>query len=478
MHKPIHLLAAVCCAMTSLAQQTDTLVIFYKTDKYQLTKQDKQKLDSFLLRGWDRLWINGYTDETDEIDYNLELSEKRSGEVYAYCLSKDVPSTAVHSQFFGESRPQASNGSEDGRALNRRTEIIGYQFPKVKVKPAAVAPDPMLPVTHTLNNGFIITYRPGTLPGYLADNFASGSGENFQLLTNTTEMRQNNLYNNTTRGEILSSVLIVCGSKLNPCKLDSPVLVRLPIPFNTNCPIEKVKFFNAVAERGKQIWQEQSKELYPEVIDGVKYIRLWIDDFCSCINFDFKVDPECYPTDSTKVFYVNGTIRNVTAEIMGLNSLYMPRRINDSTFSIIFLKDKLKQVPISFALYRDKKRVRGYRDKLLTDFPYDSLQDRYVLSSGTEKFHFPKLDVWDVVLKVNNDRYRVAEDNGRYEFTYLKYRTDSILVDFTVIESKKRMTLYKNQPLSLFPVDPQTGYRIIDKKFIRELKLARSVAAK
>ena len=289
MYKPLHLLIISFCALFSHGQKTDTLVLFYKTDQFNISKPDKQRLDSFIQRGWDRIIINGYTDETDEEEYNLGLSKKRSGEVYQYFMTKRIESISIYSQYFGESMPKADNSSDDGRALNRRTEIIGYQYARITIKPKV---DPMIPVTKTLDNGFIITYSPGTMPASMAANFDAGSAMNFQLISNTTQMRQNNLFNNTTNGEILSSVLIICGNGLNPCKLDKPIEIKVPIPFKTKCPIEKVKFFSAVAEKGKMIWQEQTRQLYPEYIDGRQYIKIWIDNFCECINFDFKIDPD------------------------------------------------------------------------------------------------------------------------------------------------------------------------------------------
>jgi hypothetical protein len=92
--------------------------------------------------------------------------------VYEYFISKRIPVNALASQYFGELLPRAANSSDDGRALNRRTEIIGYQFAKVKLKPRV---DPMIPVTKTLDNGFIITYKPGSMPGYMLANFENGS---------------------------------------------------------------------------------------------------------------------------------------------------------------------------------------------------------------------------------------------------------------------------------------------------------------
>ena len=454
------------CTLLSYGQKTDTLVIFYKSDQFTISKQDKQKLDSFLLQGWDRIVINGYTDETDEEDYNLGLSKKRSGEVYQYFIGKKIGNISIYSQYFGESMPIADNSSDDGRALNRRTEIIGYQFARITIKPKA---DPMVPVTKTLDNGFIITYSPGNMPASIAANFEAGSAMNFQLISNTTQMRQNNLFNNTTNGEILSSVLIICGNGLNPCKLDHPVEIKVPIPFKTKCPIEKVKFFNAVAEKGKMIWQEQTRQLYPEFIDGRQYIKIWIDNFCECINFDFKIDPDCFDTDSTKLLFVNTNIKNLTAELKGLNSVYMPRKINDSTHTVLFIKDNLDKAAIAFSLYNGRKRVKYFWDQPLSSLPYDEISKKYILSTDTLKFYFSRLKMFDVVLKVNNDKYKIAPIKNKYDFIYLNRKTENILVDFSVIERGK-ITHYNNQPIRSLPYDTNKGYHVIDKKFLKTLK--------
>jgi hypothetical protein len=475
MYKPLNLFVAACCALPSYGQKSDTISLFYKSDQYSISLKEKQKLDSFLLHGWDRLSINGYTDETEGEEYNLELSKKRSGEVYLYCKTKKIPAGSVMAQFYGESMPMADNSSENGRSLNRRTDIIGYRFARIMTRPKE---DQMKPVTQTLDNGFIITYRPGSLPEYLEGNFAVGSGMNFQLITNTTQMRQNNLFNNTTNGEILSSVLIVCGGGFNPCKLDTPVLIKVPVPYTIKCPITKVKFFNAVIERGRSIWKEETKFLYPEMINGKQYVGVWMDDFCQCINFDFKIDPECFDTDSTKVQYVNATIKNLSAELKGLNSVYLPRRVADSIHSILYLKNKLDEASISFSLYNEKRRIKTFRDEQLTTFPYNEISNQYLLSTGSLKFYFPKVKVYDVVLRVNKDKYRVYPQKGKCEVVYLNRKVETILVDFSVIESRGRIVQYKDQPISSLPFDESNGYRVINKDFIKLLKQKGTVAEK
>lgn len=472
MLKPLHLLAAVFCALVCHSQRTDTLTLFYKPDQYAISKPDKQKLDAFLSGGWDRIAINGYTDETEGEEYNLALSKKRSGEVYWYLMTKNITANAVTTNYFGESMPQADNGSDDGRALNRRTTIIGYQFAKISVKPKE---DPMKPVTKTLDNGLIITYRPGAMPDYLSDNLYAGSGINFQMVSNTDMMRERALYNNTTQGEILSSVMIICADQLDPCSTDS-VYLRVPAPFELNCDLQKVKFFNTTVVNGKKIWQEQNKFVNVEWINGRQYMGVWVDNFCGCVNFDFKI-PECFDLDSSKLLFTNANIRNLNAELIELNSVYLPRKIDDNTHSLVYQKNKKDEMWISFALYDGKRRIRSFRNRPLDMFPYDSVNNQYILSTGSYKFYFPKIEVFDVVLKVNGDRYRVYPEDHKCEVKYLNRKKENILVDFSVVDKKGNYTLYKDQPLGSLPVN-ENGYHVLDKDQLKLLKEKGSVAKK
>src|SRR5688572_19980251 len=448
MLKPLLLAAAFICACFSHAQKTDTLVLFYKTDQYSISKEARQKLDRFLLYGWDRIFINGHTDEMDEDDYNLTLSKKRSGEVRQYINQKNFPDSLVTEKYFGEAMPIGDNDTEDGRALNRRAVIIGYRFPRIAVKPKE---DPMKEVTTTLDNGFIVTYRPGVLPGYMAANFASGSGIDFQFISNTTEMRQNDFYNNTTNGEILSSVLIICPKQISPCKLDSPVLLRVPFPYNTQCPFRTIKFFNTYVKDGKKIWEEQNKEVKIETIDGRAYMTVWVDNFCGCVNFDIKI-PECYDVDSAFLYVKNG-FKNISAELIGLNSVYIPEKVNDSIHNIIYEKNRLNYSTISFKLYKGKKTIRSFRNQQLSTLPFDEITRQFRLSSGNIKFSFPGVKIHQVNLKVNKDRYMVYPVDSSCEFTYLNRKAEKILVDLVVIGRKNKVEVFRNQPLESIPFD-------------------------
>jgi outer membrane protein OmpA-like peptidoglycan-associated protein len=59
----------------------------------------------------------------------VELSLRRAEEVRDFLLSRGVPPDRVRVQGMGEYRPVASNASAEGRANNRRVEIILQRSP-------------------------------------------------------------------------------------------------------------------------------------------------------------------------------------------------------------------------------------------------------------------------------------------------------------------------------------------------------------
>jgi len=71
-----------------------------------------------------RMNVVGHTDSRGEEDYNQELSERRAAAVVDYLVAKGVSRSSLRSSGKGESEPMASNATEDGRAQNRRVELV------------------------------------------------------------------------------------------------------------------------------------------------------------------------------------------------------------------------------------------------------------------------------------------------------------------------------------------------------------------
>ncbi|HEX7628344.1 MAG TPA: OmpA family protein, partial [Candidatus Methanoperedens sp.] len=101
--------------------------IFYETDQFQLKSisfAELDKLVSFLTNNPAlRIEIEGHTDNQGTDAYNLELSMKRAQAVYSYLLDHGISASRLTYKGYGESKPVSPNDTEEGRALNRRTEI-------------------------------------------------------------------------------------------------------------------------------------------------------------------------------------------------------------------------------------------------------------------------------------------------------------------------------------------------------------------
>lgn len=70
-----------------------------------------------------RVQIAGHTDSIGSDAANLQLSQQRANSVRTYLASTGVNAQRMQAVGYGESRPIADNGTEYGRAQNRRVEI-------------------------------------------------------------------------------------------------------------------------------------------------------------------------------------------------------------------------------------------------------------------------------------------------------------------------------------------------------------------
>ncbi len=70
------------------------------------------------------LRVEGHTDATGPDDYNQQLSEKRAASVRDFLAQQGVGMNRMVAVGYGESRPVADNETREGRAKNRRVEIV------------------------------------------------------------------------------------------------------------------------------------------------------------------------------------------------------------------------------------------------------------------------------------------------------------------------------------------------------------------
>lgn len=74
--------------------------------------------------------ITGYTDSSGAAEYNQKLSEKRAQAVATVLEEKGIDSSRITVSGEGENNPIASNETKQGRAENRRVEIVvpGFEY--------------------------------------------------------------------------------------------------------------------------------------------------------------------------------------------------------------------------------------------------------------------------------------------------------------------------------------------------------------
>lgn len=71
-----------------------------------------------------KILIAGYTDNVGSVNYNLKLSQERAKAVFDYLVSKGIDAGRMQYRGFGNTHPVSNNQTPQGRAANRRTEIV------------------------------------------------------------------------------------------------------------------------------------------------------------------------------------------------------------------------------------------------------------------------------------------------------------------------------------------------------------------
>lgn len=100
--------------------------LFFETAKYELQPESFPELNRLadLLQSENlRIEVQGHTDNVGNEAGNQALSENRAKSVRAYLIERGCNAVSITSKGFGESKPKASNDTEEGRAQNRRVEI-------------------------------------------------------------------------------------------------------------------------------------------------------------------------------------------------------------------------------------------------------------------------------------------------------------------------------------------------------------------
>ncbi|MEM7656109.1 MAG: OmpA family protein [Bacteroidota bacterium] len=112
--------------------------LVFASGSSRLSPEAQTALSSLLVpmgKAEGAVWqVNGYTDNTGEAAENQRLARSRVISVKNHWLSLGIPPNQIEIQGLGEIEPVADNESPEGRAQNRRVEILLKQLPRSSVR--------------------------------------------------------------------------------------------------------------------------------------------------------------------------------------------------------------------------------------------------------------------------------------------------------------------------------------------------------
>ncbi|HEY7462521.1 MAG TPA: OmpA family protein [Gemmatimonadota bacterium] len=100
----------------------------FETGSATLTPDSRTQLEQLgsILTAYPAVTIRveGYTDSSGDPAANLKLSQDRAAVVEAVLVGEGMAEGRIEARGFGQERPVASNATEEGRAQNRRVEVV------------------------------------------------------------------------------------------------------------------------------------------------------------------------------------------------------------------------------------------------------------------------------------------------------------------------------------------------------------------
>jgi outer membrane protein OmpA-like peptidoglycan-associated protein len=102
--------------------------VLFATGKWELLPIAQQRLDEVAKalkdQGYQKIIVEGHTDSRGGRQMNMDLSRKRAESVRSYLISRGIEADKTTSVGIGPDRPVADNKTSEGRANNRRVELV------------------------------------------------------------------------------------------------------------------------------------------------------------------------------------------------------------------------------------------------------------------------------------------------------------------------------------------------------------------
>ena len=110
-----------------VGSEIDLHNIYYETNSFAIlpvSESELSRIVTFLNNNNGLIVeIQGHTDSSGDSENNMLLSESRAKSVVDYLVAKGIESSRLKHSGYGDTVPIASNETEEGRQLNRRTTI-------------------------------------------------------------------------------------------------------------------------------------------------------------------------------------------------------------------------------------------------------------------------------------------------------------------------------------------------------------------
>lgn len=127
--KPVEIEAALRDARASIEKLSAFRVstIEFDTGKASLKNTSDRVLEKAYMTlqetPWTTVSIEGHTDNEGTNEQNQALSQNRAATVRDWLIKKGIPASRLSTKGFGETKPLATNDTEEGKATNRRIEF-------------------------------------------------------------------------------------------------------------------------------------------------------------------------------------------------------------------------------------------------------------------------------------------------------------------------------------------------------------------
>lgn len=105
--------------------------VFFDFDKATLQKRSYTSLYKIVAmlkeNPQKQIELSGHTDSVGDDHYNLKLSDRRAASVRNFIIENGIDPNRISSIGYGETKPRETNDTEEGRDLNRRTEMVVFE---------------------------------------------------------------------------------------------------------------------------------------------------------------------------------------------------------------------------------------------------------------------------------------------------------------------------------------------------------------